>query len=93
MSAIKIIKIGQDGCRPCKVVEYMLEANADIIAVEGATVESINLTQQPEMIERYGIMSTPVLVFERNGIEQARINGICNIDDVIGAIEKAREAR
>ena len=93
MTAIKIIKIGQDGCRPCKVVEYMLEANADIFAVEGATIESINLSQQPEMTERYGVMSTPVLVFERNGIEHSRINGVCNVDDVIGAIEKAREAR
>ena len=59
----------------------------------GATVESINLSQQPEMVERYGVMSTPVLVFERNGIEHSRINGVCNVDDVIGAIEKAREAR
>jgi len=93
MTAIKIIKIGQDGCRPCRVVEYMLEANADIFAVEGAAVESINLTQQPDKAEQYGVMSTPVLVFERNGIEVTRINGMCNIDDVIGAIEKAREAR
>ena len=93
MTAIKIIKIGQDGCRPCRVVEYMLEANADIFAVEGAAVESINLTQQRDKAEQYGVMSTPVLVFERNGIEVTRINGMCNIDDVIGAIEKAREAR
>lgn len=92
-NAIKLIKIGQDGCRPCQIVSYMLKANEDIIAVEGATIEEINITHQPEMVERYNVMSTPVLVFERNGIEITRINGMCNVEDVIGAIEKAREAR
>lgn len=87
---ITIKKITKNGCTPCKVVGYMLNAESERLSAEGATVEEINISQNAEAIEQYAIMSTPVLIFERNGIEVNRINGMCNFDDVLGAIELSR---
>lgn len=87
---ITIKKVTHEGCTPCRVVGYMLDAESERLKAEGATVEEINITQNAEAIEQYAIMSTPVLIFERNGIEIERINGMCNFDDVLGAIELSR---
>lgn len=87
---ITIRKITQDNCTPCKVVGYMLDAESQRLAVEGANVVETNTTHEPEAVDKYNVMSTPVLIFERNGVEVNRIRGMCNFDDVLGAIELSR---
>lgn len=90
---IVIKKFTQDACRPCQVLSYALDAEQAELAEAGAIIEEIKLEENgKEAFDQYGIMSTPTLVFERNGIEMARL-GMVNIREIFDAIEFAKTAR
>lgn len=84
---IEIIKLEKDGCAPCVWLGKTLEANADRLESEGATLTTLNISENPSLIDEYKITSVPVLVFKRNGIEMTRVHGNVNFDDVLAAIE------
>lgn len=86
---ITIKKLTQDKCNPCRVVGFMLDAESELLEAMGVVVEEVNLSANPDMVEKYNVMSTPVLVFEKSGVEVGRISGMCNFDDVLGAIDAA----
>jgi thioredoxin 1 len=59
----------------------------------GATLVNIDIEEQPEVIDQYGLTSVPVLVFERNGVEVGRIVGLVGTEEIIEAIEFAKVVR
>lgn len=76
----------------------MLAEEAQELAAQNVVIIEHDIDNEPEILAKYDkptkpITGVPVLIFERNGVEMARINGICNIADVYGAIEQAKEAR
>lgn len=93
MPQIHIVKLEQDGCMPCKALSFALDANKDAIAEAGATIETHNVTHEPELIKKYGISGTPTLIFYRNGVEMARLAGKVAFAEILDAIEYAKEAR
>mgnify|MGYP000895452671 FL=1 len=86
MTQIEIIKLEKDGCSPCVWLGKTLEANAQRLESEGATLTTLNISENPALIDEY----VPVLVFKRNGIEMTRVHGNVNFDDVLGALEYAK---
>lgn len=90
MTQIEIIKLEKDGCSPCVWLGKTLEANAARIESVGATLTTLNISENPALIDEYQITSVPVLVFKRNGIEMTRVYGNVNFDDVLAAIEYAK---
>lgn len=109
MTQIEIIKLEQDGCMPCKALSFAIDANKDVIAEAGAIVKSYNITQTPKvvntdlaqdgddedltLVDKFGISSTPVLIFFRNGVEMTRLAGKVAFAEVLDAIDYAKEAR
>ena len=88
---ITIKKFSKPGCRPCvALANYIGEID---LFNEGATLENIDITEQPEVIDQYGLTSVPVLVMERSGVEVHRIVGLCSTDEIVEAIQFAKEAR
>lgn len=87
MTQIEIIKLEKDGCAPCKWLGKTLEANATRLETEGATLTTLNISENPTLIDEYKITSVPVLVFKRNGVEMTRVHGNVNFDDVLAAVE------
>lgn len=94
---IEIHKLSKPGCRPCQVIGYALAAEAEELAKLNAVVIEHDITEEPEILEKYSkkqpITGVPVLIFERNGMEMTRLNGMVNIREVFDAIEFAKEAR
>lgn len=90
MTQIEIIKLEKDGCSPCIWLGKTLEANAQRLESEGATLTTLNISENPALIKEYNINSAPVLVFKRNGIEMTRVHGNVNFDDVLAAVEYAK---
>lgn len=90
MTQIEIIKLEKDGCSPCVWLGKTLEANAQRLESVGATLTTLNISEDPSLIDEYKITSVPVLVFKRNGIEMTRVPGNVNFDDVLAAIEFAK---
>lgn len=91
---IVIKKFTQDACRPCQVLSYALDAEQAELAEAGAIIEEIKLEEVgKEIFDQYGIMSTPTLVFERNGMKMTELRGMINIREVFDAVEYSKTAR
>lgn len=90
---ITIHLLSQPNCHQCNVLKYVLEAEKDTLKVEGATVIEHDITVERDLVDKYKIMSTPFLIFERNGVEITRIPGVVNIREIYDAVEFSRVAR
>lgn len=61
-----------DWCGPCK----MMMPIVDSIAKENITVGKINVDNEPEIAEKYGVMSIPTFAIFRDGVLSEKITGI-----------------
>jgi thioredoxin 1 len=88
---VTIKKFSKPSCRPCQVLSNYI-GEIDLFNA-GATLVNIDITEQPEVIDQYGLTSVPVLVMERNGVEVGRIVGMVGTEEIIEAIEFAKVVR
>jgi thioredoxin 1 len=91
MAIITIKKFSKPDCRPCAALANYI-GEIDLFNA-GATLINIDITEQPEVINQYGLTSVPVLVMERNGVEVGRIVGLVGTEEIIEAIEFAKVVR
>jgi thioredoxin 1 len=52
---LKVIKLSQPQCTPCKMVGNLLDD-------KGINHEEIDITERPDIPAEYGVMSTPVTI-------------------------------
>lgn len=78
---LKVIKFSKDGCRPCVILKNVL--SEIIFENYESELVQINISEQPEYIEKYGLTSVPVLVFIKDGKEIDRINGLTDVDTIV----------
>jgi thioredoxin 1 len=91
MAIVTIKKFSKPNCRPCAALANYI-GDIDLFNV-GATLVNVDITEQPEVIDQYGLTSVPVLVMERNGVEVGRIVGLVGTEEIIEAIEFAKVVR
>lgn len=77
---MELIVLSQNGCAPCKIVKKFL--NDEEIAFT-----EYNISNQPEKVSEYNIMSTPVTILMDEDEEIARINGF-SPDDLLALAEQ-----
>lgn len=97
-NAIQLKVFGQNGCMPCKIIKNAIELELADIQSQGVDYEYVDLTEgtrddRAELIAKYEISSTPVVIIERNGMKMADIRSLVNIREVFDAIEYAKTAR
>lgn len=61
-------------CQPCRTLRPHLETLADEYSDSWRLV-AIHVEENPELVDRYGIMSTPTLIFIKRGDEVHRLTG------------------
>lgn len=88
---ITIRKFSKPNCRPCAAIANYL-GDIDLFNA-GATLVNVDINEYPEAVDQYGLTSVPTLIFERNGLEVHRLVGLRGTDEIIDAIEHAKEAR
>lgn len=79
-------------CMPCR----MLSPTVDAIAGEQAgrlTVGKVNIDEQPELAERFRVMSIPTLMVFRDGRPVATSVGVQSKDAILRMVEEAQAAR
>lgn len=91
--AIIIRKLSRVGCRPCAVVTYALNEMTDQLSQVNAHVSEHDIDVEFGLIRKYGITSVPVLIFERNGAEITRLNGLVSAAEVLDAVQFAKDSR
>ena len=62
-------------CGPCKMVSPIIDGLAD--AYDGKVlVGKVNVDDEPELAQRFGVMSIPTVVFLKKGVEFTRKVGV-----------------
>ena len=71
-------------CAPCRMLAPILEevsaAKPDLL------IGKINVEEEPELAERFQILSIPTLIFFQNGRTVKRISGVHPRDVILGMI-------
>lgn len=85
-SGLAIADFYSDSCISCKKLSPILadldEKYPDVY------IGKVNIVYEQELIEEYSVMSSPVLIFFKNGEEVDRITGAVSKHKIEEAIEK-----
>lgn len=91
--AIIIRKLSRPNCRPCTALTYAINEITDQLTALNAVVSEHDVDVENGLIRKYGITSVPTLIFERNGAEITRLNGLVSTAEILDAVEHAKVAR
>jgi thioredoxin 1 len=82
----KVLKFGATWCGPCKKLAEDLKKNP--INFSNVSIESINVDDNDEMVEFYGIMSLPVsIIVNDHNEEMCRLVGYSGYQNYINWIK------
>jgi thiol-disulfide isomerase/thioredoxin len=80
---MKILKFYTKQCGQCRLQSKILEG------LEGIEIEPIDCTENEELVEKYGIVSLPVLIIlDDNDNIIKRFDGITQLDNIKKTIEE-----
>lgn len=88
-----IRKLGRPNCQPCNAMSNYLKLLKPQITELGAAYSEHDVMVERALLEKYEIQSVPVLIFERNGVEVARLNGLAAPEEIIDVLKHAKEVR
>ena len=73
-------------CGPCRMVSPIVDEIAE--EVTDKKVGKVNVDEQPELAERFGVMSIPTLVVMKNGKIAQRAVGARPKSDILAMLEE-----
>lgn len=82
---IKILDFYAPWCAPCKTLAPIIEEVAKEFNVE---LIKINVDEEDDLSEEYGIRSIPTLILEKNGKQVDRIIGLAPKSRIMELINK-----
>lgn len=74
------------GCPPCRLVESFMEELSE--EFREISIIHVNAERWSELVERFGILNVPTLVYLKDGKEVARQNLIRGKEEVIIKLEE-----
>ena len=85
---INIVKIYQTHCVPCRMLAPILE-KLQIEFKDQIHIEDVNVDNGiPELYQNMNIMSTPTVLFIKDGVLLDRFSGMKSYDEVKDILEK-----
>ncbi len=84
---IKILDFWAEWCGPCKFMEPIIEELEHELK-DKITVEKINVDEEQEKASKYGVMSIPTYVFEKDEKELERLVGATQKDNFLKILKK-----
>jgi thioredoxin 1 len=72
-------------CGPCRALGPIIEQVADEVGPE-ISVAKINIDENSELANRFGVQSIPTIIFFKNGIEVRRSVGLSTKADILATI-------
>ncbi len=88
-SQIVLVDFWAEWCAPCRMLAPVIEAVAEKYA-ETARVVKLNVDENPNISQRYGIKGIPTLILFKDGREEERIVGATSKESIARMIEKHR---
>ena len=81
-----ILDFSSPGCAPCKKIPPLIER----VMAEAGEVEltafEIDVTENPEIAQKYFVLGVPTIIVFKNGRETQRFNSVPKIEKVIKAL-------
>ena len=74
-----VVDFWADWCGPCKMLGPVIEKLAELYDGK-AVVGKVNVDDEPELAQRFGVMSIPTVVFLKSGAEFDRKVGVMPAD-------------
>ncbi|MGH9897462.1 MAG: thioredoxin [Pyrinomonadaceae bacterium] len=74
-------------CAPCRMLTPTVEAVAEKYA-DTATVVKLNVDDNPDVSQRYGIKGIPTLILFKGGVEEERIVGATSKETISRLLDK-----
>jgi thioredoxin 1 len=82
-----LVDFWAEWCGPCRMIAPSVEAVAEQFNGK-AKVLKMNVDENPEIPQQYGIRGIPTLILFKNGVEQERIVGAVPRDVIAKLLEK-----
>lgn len=76
-------------CSPCRMLSPVIEEIGDKYKAYFETVK-VNVDENPELTERYGVSGIPALLLFKDGNEILRMSGVQTEERIISAISEKR---
>lgn len=81
MRKLTLIKRSSPPCPACRTMQAQLEG-------EGIPHEVVDITEQPEVIEKYNLSSVPVLIIEDDSGEFIQLTGLQPVENIKELLEE-----
>ena len=85
---LTVYRFTADWCGPCKVMAPTIERIVEEYKGQPIMIKSINVDENRELAEQYGVRSIPTLVFEKAGQEVDRTVGNQRYEDIVSRIKQ-----
>lgn len=82
-----LVDFWAEWCGPCRMIAPSVEAVAEQLSGK-AGVYKMNVDENPEVPQRYGIRGIPTLIVFKGGQEQERIVGAVSQEQISRVLEK-----
>lgn len=69
-------------CGPCRMLAPILE-EVETKILSKAKICKVNIDDEPELAEKFAVMTIPTMIFFKDGIEGEKIVGVRPADDII----------
>ena len=82
-----LVDFWAEWCGPCRMIAPAVEAVAEQLS-DKAGVYKMNVDENPDIPQRYGIRGIPTLIVFKGGQEQERIVGAVSQEQISKVLEK-----
>ena len=83
-----LVDFWAEWCAPCRMLSPVIDEVAGLYG-DKAKIGKVNIDEQPELAERFGVMSNPTLILFKNGTVTDRSVGVIGKDKISGMIDGA----
>jgi thioredoxin 1 len=84
---VKLLDFWAEWCGPCKFMNPIIEELEKEMAGK-VTIEKIDVDEHQDIAAKYGVMSIPTYIVEKDGKEVERIIGATSKENLTKAISK-----
>lgn len=83
-----LVKFGAAWCQPCKMLDPIIDEIAQ--EAQGVKVWAVDIDDQPELAQRFTVMSVPTMLFFKDGKVMDQMVGVQSKGMIVGKLEELK---